>query len=54
MLFRFRKSTYTRLKQLQDGVLGEVLRHILSRDPIAPVLWDKHYDALDRRLIQLL
>ena len=31
-----------------------MLRHILSHDPIAPVLWEPYYDALDRRLERLL
>ena len=52
--FRIRLSTYTRFKQLSDGVLSEVLRQILSRDPIAPVLWDPHFKALDRRLMDIL
>ena len=51
---RIRNSTYERLKLLRGGVLSAVLRHILSRDPIAPVLWEKYYDALDRRLEQIL
>ena len=54
MIFRIRKSTYQRLHKLKNGVLSQVLRHILSHDPIAPVLWEPHYKALDRRLVYLL
>ena len=42
------------MKLLRGGVFSTVLRHILSRDPIAPVLWEPYYDALDRRLEQAL
>ena len=51
---RIRDSTYERLKLLKGGVLSSVLRHILSRDPTAPVLWEPHYTALDRRLERVL
>ena len=53
-IHRIRKATYQRLKLLSGGVLSAVLRQILSRDPIAPVLWEPHYDALDRRLDTLI
>ena len=49
-LFRIRRTTYERLKLLRGGVLSSVLRHILSRDPIAPILIEQHFPALDRRL----
>ena len=52
--YRIRHSTYERLKLLKEGVLSSVLRHILSRDPTAPVLWDPYYTALDRRLERVL
>ena len=42
------------MKLLRGGVLSAVLRHVLARDPIAPVLWEPYYDALDRRLEQAL
>ena len=48
--FRIRSETYRRLNRLKGGVLSSVLRHILSHDPLAPVLIEPHYSALDRRL----
>ena len=53
-MFRIRKSTHTRLKELRGGVLSWVLRQILSRDVIAPVLDERHYAALDARLLTVL
>ena len=50
IFYRIRDSTYERLKLLSNGVLGTALSQILSRDPIAPVLWERHYAALDMRL----
>ena len=54
IIFRIRDSTYERLKLLRGGVLSEVLRHILPRDPLAPVLWEQYYTALNRRLELIL
>ena len=54
IFYRIRDSTYERLKLLSSGVLGTTLSQILSRDPIAPVLWDPFYDALDKRLEKVL
>lgn len=47
-----RKSTYERLLILQreEYKLGDVMRESLSTDIIAPVLYEPHYAALDRRL----
>ncbi|PIK54940.1 putative extracellular serine/threonine protein kinase FAM20C [Apostichopus japonicus] len=47
-----RKSTYERLLILQKNEykLGDVMRESLSTDLIAPVLYEPHYDALNRRL----
>ncbi|PIK54939.1 putative extracellular serine/threonine protein kinase FAM20C [Apostichopus japonicus] len=47
-----RKSTYQRLLILQkdEYKLGDVMRESLSTDIIAPVLYEAHYAALDRRL----
>lgn len=35
---------------LRDGVLSTVMREILSYDPLAPIVIDPHYEAMDRRL----
>ncbi|ESO98910.1 hypothetical protein LOTGIDRAFT_213698 [Lottia gigantea] len=45
-----RVKTWEVLLSLQDGILGSVLKGVLQSDPIAPVLTDYHYTALDRRL----
>ncbi|XP_071813511.1 extracellular serine/threonine protein kinase FAM20C-like [Apostichopus japonicus] len=47
-----RNSTYQRLLLLDkdEYKLGDVMRESLSLDPIAPVLYEPHYDALNRRL----
>lgn len=47
-----RQSTYKRLQILQrnEYKLGDVMRESLSTDLIAPVLYEPHYDALNRRL----
>ena len=34
--------------------LSEALRESTSKDPIAPLLWDPHLAALDRRLVIIL
>ncbi|CAH1780515.1 unnamed protein product [Owenia fusiformis] len=49
-----RKSTWRRLKLLQNGILSEVMREILSKDPIAPVLTEPHLMAMDRRLATIV
>ncbi|KAJ8036778.1 Extracellular serine/threonine protein kinase FAM20C [Holothuria leucospilota] len=51
-LDRIRRSTYERLLILnrQEYLLGDVMRESLSMDPIAPVLYEPHYEALNRRL----
>lgn len=30
--------------------MGEALRRSMARDPIAPILWEPHLEALDRRV----
>ena len=46
---RIRHSTNERLKLLKGGVLSTALRHIISRDPTASVLWEPDR-VLDRVL----
>ena len=47
---RLRRSTYRNLMSLKDGRLTKKLGALLSRDPLAPVLEDSWYPALERRL----
>ncbi|XP_012944924.2 glycosaminoglycan xylosylkinase [Aplysia californica] len=51
---QIRASTWQRLLALQDDVLSQVLAGVLANDPIAPVLSQRHLDALDRRLVYIL
>ncbi len=34
--------------------MSEVLREILAGDPIAPILTELHYNAMDRRIDKIL
>lgn len=34
--------------------LSDVMRESLAKDPIAPVLWEPHLEALDRRIVIIL
>ena len=52
--YRLRKSTYDRLILLSGGGLSRALGKILSLDTLAPVITDKHLEALDRRLAFVL
>lgn len=49
-----RAVTLRRLRELTDGVLSHVLRQVLATDPLAPLLTDSHYEAIDRRLAIVL
>ncbi|XP_070581205.1 extracellular serine/threonine protein kinase FAM20C-like isoform X2 [Ptychodera flava] len=51
-----RKSTYQRLQLLATDRyrLSDVMRDSMYHDKIAPVLFEPHYDALDRRLLIIL
>lgn len=56
---RFRATTIARLRALGPDApeaqrLGRQLRRSLARDPLAPVLAEGHYAAVDRRVAQLL
>ncbi|XP_053380958.1 glycosaminoglycan xylosylkinase-like [Mercenaria mercenaria] len=47
---RIRESTWLRLHMFGDGMLSDVLEAVLSADPIAPVISQHHFRAMDRRL----
>ncbi|KAI0219918.1 hypothetical protein LSAT2_028553, partial [Lamellibrachia satsuma] len=47
---RVRQQTYDRLLELSNGTLSRILRHLLAYDPIAPVINELHFAAIDRRL----
>jgi hypothetical protein len=51
---RIRSSTLNRLRDLTDGVLSHVIRHVTSADPIAPLLSSAYYEAMERRLAIVL
>lgn len=49
---RFRSSTWERLKAIGNGgaqTLSQRLSHSLQKDPLAPVLHEKHFAAIDER-----
>jgi hypothetical protein len=54
VFFRIRESTWQTLLILQNGLLSKIMWTILSQDSISPVLYDKYYPALDRRLQNIL
>ncbi|XP_033150129.1 extracellular serine/threonine protein CG31145 [Drosophila busckii] len=47
-----RKTTLSKLLDFHNGpkALSQQLRESLSHDPISPVLWSPHLEALDRRI----
>ncbi|XP_008197278.2 extracellular serine/threonine protein CG31145 isoform X2 [Tribolium castaneum] len=46
-----RQSTLQTLMKFHNGPkLSEAMRESLGRDPVAPVLWEPHLEALDRRV----
>ncbi|XP_055300424.1 extracellular serine/threonine protein CG31145-like isoform X2 [Sitodiplosis mosellana] len=51
-----RATTLERLLEFQAGPkpLSVVMRESLAKDPIAPVLWEPHLEALDRRVDLIL
>ncbi|XP_044251679.1 extracellular serine/threonine protein CG31145 [Drosophila takahashii] len=46
-----RKSTLVKLLEFHNGpkLLSQLMSESLSQDPVSPVLWQPHLDALDRR-----
>ena len=51
---RIRATTVERLRDMAGGVLSRVLRHVIDYDPIAPLLFEAYYEAIDRRLAIVL
>jgi len=51
---RIRASTLERLYELTDGALGRIMRHVTVDEPIAPLLAEPHFKAMDRRLAIVL
>ncbi|KAM7359450.1 uncharacterized protein ACRADG_012743 [Cochliomyia hominivorax] len=51
-----RKSTVKKLLQFHNGPkpLSQVMRESMSVDPVSPVLWEPHLEALDRRIVIIL
>ncbi|KAL7013775.1 hypothetical protein ACKWTF_015570 [Chironomus riparius] len=51
-----RKSTLKTLLDFHKGPqkMSDALRESLKDEPVAPILWDPHYDALDRRNVIVL
>ena len=50
---RILRSTWQKIKGLnnhQDKKLSDVLKESMSTEPLAPILTQKHFDAIDRRL----
>ncbi|XP_046805194.1 homeobox protein 2 [Lucilia cuprina] len=51
-----RKSTVKKLLEYHNGPkpLSQVMRESMSADPVSPVLWEPHLEALDRRIVIIL
>ena len=52
--YRIRSSTLERLYELTDGALSRIIRHVTADEPIAPLLAEPHFKAMDRRLAIVL
>lgn len=53
---RFRKSTFERMLDLtkEGNKLGDLMRKSLLEDPVAPILTEEFFPALDRRLAHFI
>ncbi|XP_065358685.1 uncharacterized protein LOC135952597 [Calliphora vicina] len=51
-----RKSTVKKLLEYHNGPkpLSQILRESMNIDPVSPVLWEPHLEALDRRIVIIL
>lgn len=52
--YRIRSSTLERLYELTDGALGRIMRQVTADEPVAPLLAEPHFKAMDRRLAIVL
>ena len=54
---RILRSTWQRIQALyerKDQKLSEILQESMISEPLAPILSQKHLDAIDRRLIKIV
>jgi len=51
---RIRTSTLERLYDLTDGALSRIMQQVTADDPIAPLIAEPHFKAMDRRLAIVL
>lgn len=42
------------MHELTDGALSRIMRQVTAEDPIAPLLAEPHFKAMDRRLAIVL
>ena len=52
--WRIRAGTVRRLRDMAGGVLSRVLHYVLADEPIAPLISEPHFEAIDRRLAIVL
>lgn len=51
---RIRAKTLERLHELTDDALSRIMRQVTAEDPIAPLISEPHFKAMDRRLAIVL
>ena len=51
---RLRRETWYTIETFKGGLLSRRLRQELSTDPLAPLLNEKYYTAVDRRLQKVI
>lgn len=48
---RLRKNTWDRLLMMSGGVLSEYIDQLSKKDPLYPILSERQFKAIDRRLL---